>query len=397
MKRIISLIAVIMITVTMVPAAVFADSSAAGTAYTKHVNPIYRDLEIGPAALKAAAVSEDDLSAVSDGVYHTTYGDAGKEIRDDLAVHKEVISVNYRMDPSFPEKYDKWYDLIAEGIFNSAVEHTGKSCEGDAIGAGYYYYEASFKVSYDGAYYYLTITYTVTYLHDAEQEAELREEIAQLKEELDIDGKPDYEKVKAIYDYMCANITYDFDSEGLLKHSAYAALVNKTCVCQGYAVLFYRLALEYGIDTRVILGVSFEDNHSWNIVKLGDKYYNLDATWDAGETEYSYFLRGSDNFPDHESDPLFTKESFTKAYPLSAEDYDASAADIKKWGDADGSGSIDSIDAMLALRFSVGLISDDQANTAVLDVNGDGSVDSIDAMLILRHSVNLIDKFPVEN
>ena len=69
---------------------------------------------------------------------------------------------------------------------------------------------------------------------------------------------------------------------------------------------------------------------------------------------------------------------------------------ILLWGDANADKTVDSIDAMLALRLSVGLISEEDVDTLVLDVNGDGSIDSIDAMLILRHSVNLIEIFPVE-
>lgn len=44
-------------------------------------------------------------------------------------------------------------------------------------------------------------------------------------------------------------------------------MINKTAVCQGYASLFYRLALDAGVDTRVISGEA-GGPHAWNIVKL---------------------------------------------------------------------------------------------------------------------------------
>ena len=50
-------------------------------------------------------------------------------------------------------------------------------------------------------------------------------------------------------------------------------------------------------------------------------YYNVDATWDAGNTEYQYFLKGSEHFTDHEADEEFMTEEFTGAYPISTEDY----------------------------------------------------------------------------
>ena len=96
---------------------------------------------------------------------------------------------------------------------------------------------------------------------------------------------------------MCSNITYDYknlnDPNYTLKFSAYAALINKTSVCQGYATLFYRLALEAGLDARVIAGVAGGGNHAWNIVKIGKTYYHLDATFDLSLsktlTRHDYF------------------------------------------------------------------------------------------------------------
>ena len=53
----------------------------------------------------------------------------------------------------------------------------------------------------------------------------------------------------------------------------------------------YRLLLTAGIDCRFIGGLSRNEAHSWNIVKLNGKYYNIDATWDAGKyPTYKYFL-----------------------------------------------------------------------------------------------------------
>ena len=71
---------------------------------------------------------------------------------------------------------------------------------------------------------------------------------------LNLNTKTEYGKIKAIYDYICQHVTYDFanlnnDSYDL-KYTSYAALVNGTAVCQGYSALFYRMALEAGLDAR---------------------------------------------------------------------------------------------------------------------------------------------------
>jgi hypothetical protein len=144
----------------------------------------------------------------------------------------------------------------------------------------------------------------------------------------------EYEKVKGIYDWICSNVTYDYDNlnnkDYYLMHSAYAALVHRKAVCQGFAVLFYRLALELGVDCRYITGNSSGVAHAWNIVRLGSLYYNLDATWDqprkANGMDYEYFLRCGSNFPDHTRKEDYTSADFHQRYPMSPEDYGTDVA-----------------------------------------------------------------------
>ena len=59
-------------------------------------------------------------------------------------------------------------------------------------------------------------------------------------------------------------------------------------------------------------------------------------------------------------------------------------------GDVNGDGKIDSADALLTLKSSVGLAS---VSSTTADVNNDGKVDSSDALLILKYSVGIITKF----
>lgn len=66
------------------------------------------------------------------------------------------------------------------------------------------------------------------------------------------------------------------------------------------------------------------------------------------------------------------------------------------WGDVNGDGTVNYMDAYLIMRYSVGLITADSLDLAAADVNGDGSINYMDAYLVMRKSVGLIDKFPVE-
>ena len=134
----------------------------------------------------------------------------------------------------------------------------------------------------------------------------------------------DYEKVKTIYDYICHNVTYDY-SDNNMKFTAYAAVTTGKSVCQGYATLFYRLAKMQGISSRVIAGhgTNTDVYHGWNIVKLGNLYYNVDATWDAANYKlghpYEYFLKG-DGFEDHTRTDDYKTKKFYATYPMAADD-----------------------------------------------------------------------------
>lgn len=66
------------------------------------------------------------------------------------------------------------------------------------------------------------------------------------------------------------------------------------------------------------------------------------------------------------------------------------------YGDVNGDGNISSIDASLAARHAVLLITLSPEQIAAADVNGSGDISSIDASLIARHAVGLITQFPVE-
>ncbi len=67
--------------------------------------------------------------------------------------------------------------------------------------------------------------------------------------------------------------------------SAYGALINGRCVCQGYAEAYKRLLGSQGIFCEVICGKirGSAEHHAWNIVSPdGRSKYHVDVTWDSG-------------------------------------------------------------------------------------------------------------------
>lgn len=104
----------------------------------------------------------------------------------------------------------------------------------------------------------------------------------------------DYEKVRAVHDYLCRTISYSFDTvyNGADERSGYDGLYHQTTVCTGYALLFQKFMDEMGIPCYIGTGSS----HAWNIVMLDDQWYHVDCTNDRqnGKVVYNYFLIGSD-------------------------------------------------------------------------------------------------------
>ncbi len=104
----------------------------------------------------------------------------------------------------------------------------------------------------------------------------------------------DYEKEKLIHDILLERISYDRGAE--MNQSAYSALVNGRTVCAGYARAFQYLLGQLGIPCYYCTGYAGE-SHAWNIVRLEDGYYNVDATWDDGEGgNYDFFNKTDQDY-----------------------------------------------------------------------------------------------------
>ena len=288
-----------------------------------YINPVYKDVlsDALPEAVTPYSLETPQNVSYTDDVQQLA-----ATLRQQMLNRTTTIHLYYHSNTAITQDF---LDRLSDQLFNLAVAHTGNGkegdylrwhCEGWTLGASY---------SSASSGYNMDLTFTMYYLSDASQEAQMDQAVSSLISSLNLSGKNEYQKAKAIYDYMCSNITYDYknlnDPNYTLKFSAYAALINKTSVCQGYATLFYRLALEAGLDARVIAGVAGGGNHAWNIVKINGSYYNLDSTWDAGRDPYDYFLKNMDDFSDHDRNADYTASDFVTAYPMSATSYDESA------------------------------------------------------------------------
>jgi hypothetical protein len=282
-----------------------------------YINPLYQDVI---SKEDIVSDSEEEVTLASTAKVCTTIREAGIELRNEMKERKKTVVIKYKA-------IEEDYITLLHDIFNEAVTHTGVSTEGDYLERQYAGWSAKYKYSHTDGDIILPVTliYTITYYTTAAQEKTMDAEVAKVLKSLNLDGCSNYEKVKKIYDYICKNVAYDYtnanNKDNTLKYTGYQALINHKVVCQGYSVLLYRLLLEEGIDNRVILGTSNGGAHSWNIVKLGEHYYNLDPTWDEGRTNYIYFLQCEQNFKDHVRSDEYRTAEFYSLYPMGASDY----------------------------------------------------------------------------
>lgn len=114
----------------------------------------------------------------------------------------------------------------------------------------------------------------------------------------------EYEKVKAIHDYIVNTTEYDHynlenDSIPDIDYTAKGVLENKIAVCRGYAEAFKLLMNELDIECEILTGKADNISHAWNVVKIDDEWYQIDCTFDDPVTtdgvktntlRYDYFL-----------------------------------------------------------------------------------------------------------
>lgn len=115
-------------------------------------------------------------------------------------------------------------------------------------------------------------------------------------------------KISKIYNWITANISYDWDKykKGNLSWSdantPYETYKKRKGVCAEYSELLNSMLDSVGIESDTTSGFAdglggwsdddIFNNHDWNEVKLNGEILYMDATWDAGDdpSDYRYFL-----------------------------------------------------------------------------------------------------------
>ena len=346
-KSVTALLLALVLSLTLLPAqALAADTAPAQTTYIgSYVNPAYAG-KIGiPRRQSTLSVQTAQITQPKKaGTVYTSEAAAAADLRKQMVSRSEELVVTLRSASDDVETIAlNLWNLALDHVEGSGTtgdylrwQHTGMSgsVEGESLDSGYRY---TFTYVPDTRYFD-----TIWFTTNAQEKALTNYIQNTILPQLSLGGKTTYQKVQAIYNWITANVKYDYshmnDPTYWPQYTAYAAAVQKKAVCQGYANLFYRLANDAGVDCRIITGKAYNDDgtadHAWNIVRMEDgKYYCLDATWDAGlkPEKYEYFLKGLTSFSrDHqaETDKLNTPYWTQYQSRTSATDYKASSTQL---------------------------------------------------------------------
>lgn len=347
-KRIISLILTLIMLITMVPSTIVeasevttmegveassnqsesnrseVDKSDENIIYM--VNPLYEDvISIDDLKKKLDSSNDEQLFGASTGQYFSDYDSAVSYLRKQMVSRETEITLNFPASWFDSHKDGLYYDLLYDAM---KCDDSSTGQEGDALIYGF----GGCRLSYSNAGY---IQYTMSYHSDAEQEAKLTAAVAEAMAKLELNGLSEAKKITKIHDYICNHVDYAYNSKEEQIYTAYGALCTGKAVCQGYAVLFYRLCKEAGLSVRIISGTGNGGPHAWNIVRLGSKYYNVDCTWDGQDvaTYNEFLLKSEADFRDHTRESWkvagsryldYTSAEFNAQYPMTEKSWDDS-------------------------------------------------------------------------
>lgn len=144
-----------------------------------------------------------------------------------------------------------------------------------------------------------------------------------LKEMKIKDSMSDFEKEKAVYDWMTSSLQYDRGALTVIPSTQedcdnpYGVLKYHNAVCVGYATTF-RMFMQM-MDIECMVEHNTEKYHSWDLVKIDGDWYITDVYSDQGNGNYAHFnmtdsMWGQEQNWDHDFFPAANSLKYNMAY-----------------------------------------------------------------------------------
>lgn len=223
---------------------------------------------------------------------YTSYDQIVKEI---ASIAKRIFLENkyakYDFDIPVEIKSDHTIEEIENGkcdkdIRNEIYKDTGKPNEGHTMSAftvgggnllaencsdGIKYSDGGYKGYYSG---------NGGYGDRRDRYQKATKKLDEVIKSLNLDGKSDYDKFKAVTNWIVSNVRYDEDNETKYQHDLTGVVLDGLAVCDGYAGTFYYMANAVGLNALFEDGITNSNRirHAWNLVQIDGTYYYVDPT-----------------------------------------------------------------------------------------------------------------------
>lgn len=130
-----------------------------------------------------------------------------------------------------------------------------------------------------------TIGVKMLYRTSPEENQFIDKEVKRISNQIIKNNHTEYEKVKTLFDYVVNNYSYNKNTKGS-ESSPYTFFNEKQGTCNAYSLAMSKLLDHNGIDNYFVIGDVESGLHAWNMVKINNKWYNLDVTWSFPKSEY---------------------------------------------------------------------------------------------------------------
>lgn len=282
--------------------------------------------------------NKDGTISVVHDYFNISDDEMSKLNKWDRSIYPKCVSMKanyFYMNKTFVDSFDGYIDVLKEGIDNVRDLVSVKIADYDK--ERYDLHKALYKISddypdldyidFDKTVYYTNdrlgiVNVFLAYKYPKEELVSMKvkvyEKVDKIVTSIIKPEMTEYEKEKAIHDYLIFNAKYnkigaEKKDVSFEEHDAYGVLIKGTGVCDSYAEAFKMLLNKVGIECITVSGDQKDGKdddigHAWSMVKLGGKYYHVDVTWDDREYDdgqndlcYDYFNLTDENMAkDHE-------------------------------------------------------------------------------------------------
>lgn len=167
------------------------------------------------------------------------------------------------------------------------------------------------------------ININVTYLYTEEEIQQLNNAVDQIYNSVITNEMTDYEKIKAIHDYIINHTKYDVErntnkDSKYLSYKAIGPLIQGYATCSGYTDAMAIFLEKMGIKNfKIATELMQEDisGHVWNALYIDNGWKHLDLTWDDPVSEngidylqHKYFLITTEELEEADKGNVEVKE-----------------------------------------------------------------------------------------